>query len=1239
MIVGGQLRTRGRLGEHQNGTGVRQHVREPVRGELRVQGHIHTARVHHAQQGDEPLHAALHRHRDALPRTHPLTDQEVRQPRRPPVQLRVRQRHLVSDHRGQVRSPFQLSAEDPCQRQPLRPLLTRAPLLQQPSGLLGVQRARLGHGPVRGGGQLAQQRAEGVGETVHGAGVEEIGAVLDRPGEPAVGVVPELQRHIEQRGLTRKVGVRRLDARQFGNSGRGVLEDEHDLDERGSARVAFGEYGVHDPVERHQRVVQRLPHALPRTVGELREGQRLVHLRTQHQCVDEEAHEVGEFGTVPARSRRAEHDVAPARPAGEQQLSGGGEWREERGAPRPADGGESPDGLGRHLEQPSRAGRGADGGARPVDGQFQRRHTGQFPLPVGELLLHLRFVQPVALPGGEVGVLDREFGQPGSGEHSIGTTGPHRKSGRVQRAQLPCDHLHRPGVGGNVVRGEHEHVIVRHRAHQQRAQYGAGAEVEGRGHLGAQYLVEPSLVIPARRIPAGRIPTREIPACQISDRQRHRHRLSDDLEHLSVGLGVRGAQRLVPGDERGQRGGERVNAQFPGEPQPCGAVVRRSARLVRVQEPQPLLRGRGHQRPAPVGGGERGRGPRLPAAAALTQPGGVRGVRGDGRVVEERGGRGGESEPPLDLESHPQTGDGVAADGEEVLRHTDPRAAEHVFPDPGEFRFQCGARCRVRDGLGPAHVTGEFRGGGQRPAVDLAVGCQWQPVHGDVGGRHHMDGQPARGVPAQLGCSGAALTAHRHVVGDELVRTGVLHQRDHRLEDRLVPGEHGLDLAQLHAQTTDLDLAVGAADELVLASRKQSDQVAGAVHPGPRGAVRVGDEPFGGQPRTVDVPPGQAVARDAQLAGPAVGHRSQLLVQDHDPGAVDGPADSGRIGEVGGQRPVEGDGDGRLGGSVHIDHPSAGGPAGDQFRRAVLAAGGQRAQVWQLDRRCHRGQYGRRHHGVGDGGVGEQGPERFTDGLGGALGQDQRGARVPGLHQVGDGDVEVGRGELEYPAVLVDGQRRHMGEGEVPESAMGDGDTLGRAAGTRGEQNVRGVVEVRGVQMGVVQVGGVRMRGVRVRGVRVRGDVRRGVGVFRNHPRQALQGQGVGCVVRPRPRPVVADHQLDPGVLDHERQPLGRVVGVERYVGPARLEDGEQRDDQLGAAPQADTHPGLGSHAPGGEPVCEPVGAPFDLGVAEPDGAPLDGGVFGSTRRLALEQPVQGDITGCPTAVREGVAV
>src|SRR5437762_1930022 len=96
---------------------------------------------------------------------------------------------------------------------------------------------------------------------------------------------------------------------------------------------------------------------------------------------------------------------------------------------------------------------------------------------------------------------------------------------------------------------------------------------------------------------------------------------------------------------------------------------------------------------------------------------------------------------------------------------------------------------------------------------------------------------------------------------------GVVANENRALEDSIDFGEVMLDLARLDAESTDLHLAIDAAEELEDAVVALSGEVAGAVEDvRRRGREDVRDEAFGGQLGSVEVAQRDAEAPGAELA-------------------------------------------------------------------------------------------------------------------------------------------------------------------------------------------------------------------------------------------------------------------------------------------------------------------------------------------------------------------------------------
>ena len=90
-------------------------------------------------------------------------------------------------------------------------------------------------------------------------------------------------------------------------------------------------------------------------------------------------------------------------------------------------------------------------------------------------------------------------------------------------------------------------------------------------------------------------------------------------------------------------------------------------------------------------------------------------------------------------------------------------------------------------------------------------------------------------------------------------------------------------------------------------------------------------------------------------------------------------------------------------------------------------------------------------------------------------------------------------------------------------------------------------------------------------------------------------------------------------VLDHEGQPRRGVARIERQVGAARLEHGEEGHHDLDRALHAQSDAHLRPHAETAQPAGQPVRPPVEAGVAQllPTVVERDG--VGPLERLALE--------------------
>ncbi len=488
----------------------------------------------------------------------------------------------------------------------------------------------------------------------------------------------------------------------------------------------------------------------------------------------------------------------------------------------------------------------------------------------------------------------------------------------------------------------------------------------------------------------------------------------------------------------------------------------------------------------------------------------------------------------------------MSAQVEEVVVHADLPHTEDVGEQRAQHPLALGAR-RAPSGAGTEV------GGGQGRAVELAVGGQrnrWDR-HEDRG--HHVFGQAGPGVLAEVGGPPGA----QHGVGDDPPVTG--HDHHCALHCRVL-GEHVFDLAEFHAVTADLDLAVRATDELQQPTRGPPDQVAGAVQARTGGG---GHEPGRGQPGPPQVTARQSGTAHVQLADHADRHRAQPCVVHVHGVARDRPADRHRTYRYGRARldAVLGAVHGGLGGAVRVDH-------GDVRVRAAPVRQRLAAQRFTAQHEFRGGRAAVvQHRQVARGGL-EQGPALaggLQPGHAHAAAADQW--RVEGGHGEVEGDRGVhGRGSARArvgPAGLL-----QVGD----HGALLHQHALGRPGRTRGVDQVRRAPRV--------------PRHHRVRVL---------LGKFRLVDQQPGD-PGVG---NPRGASGVGEQEGGSAVGEQELGARGRVVQVQGDVARAGLEHRQQRDHQVGVVRQGNGHQVLGPDAQADQLVRQAVRPPVQLLVGQ----------------------------------------
>src|SRR6185437_3450345 len=167
--------------------------------------------------------------------------------------------------------------------------------------------------------------------------------------------------------------------------------------------------------------------------------------------------------------------------------------------------------------------------------------------------------------------------------------------------------------------------------------------------------------------------------------------------------------------------------------------------------------------------------------------------------------------------------------------------AHHLF-------FRC-SRCDILPARGKL-------GQRQRLPVQLPVSCQRQLFQQHHRRRHHVLRQPLLQLLPQLDCIQFRSRLPRHVPHQLLSTSSVFHRHHRRLPYSCFRLQRCLDLSQLDPEPANLHLLVRTSPVLQHSLSPPPPQISRPVHPCTRIiAVRIGNESFRTQPRSLQIPP------------------------------------------------------------------------------------------------------------------------------------------------------------------------------------------------------------------------------------------------------------------------------------------------------------------------------------------------------------------------------------------------
>ncbi|CAM5274905.1 hypothetical protein SBADM41S_12047 [Streptomyces badius] len=389
------------------------------------------------------------------------------------------------------------------------------------AGALRVERPEFRQRTVRGAAHAVQQRTVG-GDEPPGLALVELPVAVGEQAAQAVVVPTEPEHDVVLRGIRRHVHRRDAHARQFELRVGEGLEQEHGLEDRGAIPLPPRPRGLDDLVEGELPVGEGGVRLMPGRREEIPGGQTLVDPGTHRNKGEEETQGAFQLRVRPVRQGTAHHDVVGAGQSGQEQRVG----REQHGVMSGARlGAQGVDAVQQLLVVAELQGRSAvsGGGCAPASrhqvergGRVGERAAPELPLP-----FRSGPGQPLLLPVGEVGVLEREFRQLGVAARDPGT---------VQLGQFPLEDAGRPAVRDSVVLNDQEDPPPGSGADEvEPAQRGTG-QVEGVSDEGTHQCV--------RLVRGAHVPVERYGAVRI-------HR----LDQFPVRVGQRRTQDLVPGGQ------------------------------------------------------------------------------------------------------------------------------------------------------------------------------------------------------------------------------------------------------------------------------------------------------------------------------------------------------------------------------------------------------------------------------------------------------------------------------------------------------------------------------------------------------------------------------------------------------------------------------------------------------------------------------------------------------------------
>ncbi|XSF17195.1 hypothetical protein VZQ01_00400 [Myxococcus faecalis] len=299
-----------------------------------------------------------------------------------------------------------------------------------------------------------EQHGEVAKQALHGGRFEQVGVVVEDAREPVSFI--EQQAEVILRCVDFSGDRLEHQAREREGGLGCVLQREGDLEERGAAQVTLGLEFLDELLEGDILMLISRERVQAHLSQQLAEGLPAIDPGAEDERVDEEADEAFGLGAVAVGDGGADRDVVLSRVLGEQELEGSQQDHEGRGALALGQGLDGLSEFPRELDGEHGAAVGLNGGARLVGGQLERGSGARELLtPPVELGGEDVAVEPLALPDGEVGVLDGQGGE-------LRGLSPGELT--VEGCEFAQDDGNGPAVGRDVVNGDEQQMLRRGQA-------------------------------------------------------------------------------------------------------------------------------------------------------------------------------------------------------------------------------------------------------------------------------------------------------------------------------------------------------------------------------------------------------------------------------------------------------------------------------------------------------------------------------------------------------------------------------------------------------------------------------------------------------------------------------------------------------------------------------------------------------------------------------------------------------